>query len=294
MRVGFVCTNFNNAHFTHDAVESLASGSRPDDVRIVVVDNHSREDDVAALVEIGRRFSNVEIVLSPENLGYFRGLNLGIQTLRTSHPDIAHVVIGNNDLTFPSDFVERIQRQAEVLERYAVVAPDIVCADGLHQNPHVLYPISRARRVMWDLYYLAYGPARLIRKLAGITQRLTARLETRHGHELHTTPGPIILGLGACYLLGPEFFRHFDRLYAPTFLMAEEFFLAEQVSAIEQSIYYDPRFVVYHHGAATTGEVPNRRLWAFAKESHRVYKRHLALPFAERRARILRETRDRR
>ena len=110
-------------------------------------------------------------------------------------------------------------------------------------------------------------------------------------HGLHDQPRPIILGLGACYLLGPKFFQHFDLLYAPTFLMGEEFFLAEQVKTIDQSVYYDPRFVVHHHGAATTNEVPSRRLWTLSRDSHHVYKQFLGLSVSEQRDRIMRASR---
>src|SRR6185437_6492043 len=96
-------------------------------------------------------------------------------------------------------------------------------------------------------------------------------------------PGPIEQGYGACYLLGPVFFKHFSRLWAPTFLMQEEFFLYEQLKEIDQLTYYDPRFVVFHHGHATMDHMPSRRQWTISREAHRVYKRYLAMSPAERR-----------
>lgn len=290
MRIGYVCTNYNNSAFTRAAVESLLAGDRPQDVHIVVVDNCSTDSDVASLSAIGRDHPGVEVVLSDRNVGYFPGLNLGLRQLRERHSDIEHVVIGNNDLIFPPDFVSRFQRQAEVFDTWAVVAPDLV-SNELHQNPHVVHPISRARRLVWDIYYRSYPIAYVIKLIAGITRRFSSRQETRPDHDLHRTARPIIAGIGACYFLGPRFFRAFDWLYAPTFLMGEEFFLAEQLKTIDQSVYYDPRFVVLHHGAATTDEVPNRRLWAFARDSHRFYKRFLALSTTEQRDLIQRASR---
>jgi len=282
MKLGFVCTNYNNAAYTRAAIASLCEGGRRSDVRIVVVDNGSRRDDVAPLQGLAREFPDVVLVLQDDNVGYFPGLNIGIQHLRTRFPDVDVLVVGNNDLVFPPGFVESVERYREVFDSWAVVAPDLVTPDGMHQNPHVLHPISRIRRMIWDLYFLSYGAAVLIRLAARMTRGVTAREENARDGELYKTAGPIEQGYGACYLLGPVFFRHFTRLWAPTFLMQEEFFLYEQLKEIGQLTYYDPRFVVHHHAHATMHGVPGRRQWKISQDAHRVYKRYLAMSPVER------------
>lgn len=277
MKVGYVCTSYNNAPITAAAIASLYEGSRPDDVQVVVVDNNSQEHDVDALRAVAREFPRVALVLSPDNIGYFPGLNVGIGHLRTMFPDVRHLVVGNNDLVFPKDFVETVQRHRDVLDVWAVVAPDLVTLDGVHQNPHVLHPISRLRKVVWDLYYLSYAAALVIRQAARVTRPFTIREENSTSSELYKEPGPIEQGYGACYLLGPAFFTHFKELFAPTFMMQEEFFLYEQLKTIGQMMYYDPRFVVYHHGHATLKSLPSRWHWKLSAEAHRVYKRFLAM-----------------
>ena len=287
MKIGYVCTNYNNSGFTRAAIASLLGGTRPGDVRIVVVDNKSSDADVAGLRAIEREFAAVDMLLNPTNDGYFPGLNAGIARLRTAHPAIEHVVIGNNDLVFPDDFVETLERHRDVLDAWAVVAPDIVRADGFHQNPHVLHPIGAFRRLMWDVYYLSRSTAFAIKHAARLSKRVTAREEMHVSHALHYTAGPIEQGFGACYILGPMFFQHFTKLHAPTFLMHEEFFLTEQVRTIGQSVYFDPRFKVHHHDHATTDRLPSRRRWEMARDAHRVYKGYVAMSAAERRARIV-------
>ncbi len=281
-KVGYVCTNYNNAPFTRAAVASLVADGDGRDVRVVVVDNNSSQDDVAALEAMGREFPGVQLVLNQENVGYFPGLNIGLHHLKTRFPDIEHVVVGNNDLTFPEDFVDVLQRHRDVFETWAVVAPDLVTLDGVHQNPHVLYPISKARKLVWDLYYQSYSVALVIRYAARIMSRFTAREENAFESDLYKTAGPIEQGYGACYLLGPVFFKHFDGLCAPTFLMHEEFFLYEQLKRVGQMTYYDPRFIVYHHTHATMGRLPSHRHWMISRESHRVYKRYMRLSPTER------------
>ncbi len=277
MKIGFICTNYNNSSFTRAAIASLHAAGRGADVRVVVVDNLSREEDVAALAAVSQEFPGVDVVLNPENSGYFPGLNIGIHRLRSTFPEISHLVVGNNDLSFPPDFVDTVERKRNVLETWAVVAPDLVTPSGVHQNPHVLHPIGRARKFLWDLYFLAYPTGLLIKHAARLSRRFTVREENDPSSDLHRISGPIEQGYGACYLLGPAFFRHFEQLFAPTFMMQEEFFLGEQLALIGQQTFYDPEFVVRHHGHATTHTLPSQRQWAIGRQSHGVYKAFLRL-----------------
>src|SRR5437870_2482061 len=105
MKIGYVCTNFNNSRYSREAVCSLVR-SIGDQCSIVLVDNNSDRDNVEALKQLAREFQQVDLVLSSDNLGYFRGLNKGIRQLRSAHPEIDIVVVGNNDLIFPADFAE--------------------------------------------------------------------------------------------------------------------------------------------------------------------------------------------
>ena len=283
MRVGFVCTNYNNASYTRAFVDSLAPAGQAGTAHVVLVDNGSRPDDLAAVQQVAEGLDWVEVVPSPENLGYFPGLNVGLCRIRREHPDILHVVVGNNDLVFPAKFLEQVRCCGDVFDRWAVVAPDLVTPEGVHQNPHVAHPIGRLRRAIWDLHYTWYGAAVCIGTAARLTRRFTSRRENLPDHELHEQPGPIEQGYGACYLLGPRFFERFQRLYAPTFLMQEEYFLTEQLRSVDQLTYYEPRIVVQHVGHATMGRVPNRPRWALAREAHRVYKRFERMSQAERR-----------
>ena len=93
-------------------------------------------------------------------------------------------------------------------------------------------------------------------------------------------------GYGACYLLGPMFFRHFRALYAPSFLLQEEYFLFEQLRTIGQLTYYEPSVVVRHRGHATMGALPGRRHWMFSRDAHRLYTAFRRLSDAEKSARI--------
>jgi len=282
-----VCTNYNNALLTRGLVVSLSTGAPASALRVVVVDNCSTSEDRAALRELAQSHPSVDVLEMPENLGYFPGLNAGIRWVRSRYPDVTHLVVGNNDLEFPVGFAELFAAQSGLLERHAVVAPDLVDPHGQHQNPHVLHGIGWLRRQVWDLYFSHFAAAVAVRFAASATRRFTARAENDPRSELHLQPGPIEQGYGACYLLGPKFFRHFDQLCAPTFLMQEEFFLTEQLRLIGQLPYYEPSIRIVHKHHATMSAVPRRRHWELSRAAHRTYKHYLSLSADARRAFII-------
>jgi GT2 family glycosyltransferase len=267
---GFVCVNYNNSPFTRIAVESLSGGcGRP--IPIVVVDNHSSDDDISNLRRIASDFSNVTLLLHESNVGYFGGLNLGIQRIRAKMPELTHIVVGNNDLLFPPEFERSLARNRLSIAEYAVVSPDIVTLDGVHQNPHVIEKISRIREFVYDLYYANYYLARVISRIARATRAFTDRRD----EERWGVGGPIYQGHGACYILGPRFFELFDELCAPSFLMGEELFLSWQLSRKGLRVYYEPGIRVVHQCHASVGRLSSKRIWEISRDAHRIYRKYV-------------------
>jgi GT2 family glycosyltransferase len=107
--------------------------------------------------------------------------------------------------------------------------------------------------------------------LAKLTQRFTDRKD----EQQHAVAQEIRQGYGACYILTPKFFEHFDELWAPTFLMYEEFFLAKQLEDKGFKTYYEPRIMVTHHCHASTGTLPGKFRWQLSKQAHKEYRKYV-------------------
>lgn len=270
MKIGYVCTNYNNSDFTVAAVDSLLRNVGHD-IEVFVVDNASAEAERSKLRPLTHAYASVHLIESPENTGYFRGLNLGLMALRASRPDIEWVVAGNNDLEFPSDFCTSLERLATDLQGHSVVSPDVVTLDGEHQNPHVIAGISKVREIFYDLYYANYHLGRMIYKLAKMFPRVSERSDERQWQVAQ----PIYQGHGSCYILGPRFFRQFQVLWAPTFMMSEEFFLSKQLENVGEQVWYEPRIRVVHHWHGSLEKLPSRTRWDMAREAHREYRKYV-------------------
>lgn len=270
MRIGYVCTNYNNTSYTKGAIESLIQDDGHH-YEIVVVDNKSEPHSARDLAALSEKYPNVDALLMPSNVGYFRGLNAGIHRLRTRHPDIEVLVIGNNDLVFPKGFGDSLMRNLDIVREHAVLAPDITTLDGVHQNPHVITDISKTREFIYDLYYSNYYLATLIQRLSAWTHRFTDRRDEAQ----HEIAQPIYQGHGSCYILGPKFFGHFSELWAPTFMMFEEFFLSKQLKDVGEQVYYEPQIRVTHHCHGSLENIPSRRRWEMARDGHREYRKYV-------------------
>jgi len=272
MDIAYVCTNFNNSALTVSAVKSLrrAKGHR---VRIVVVDNASRPEEVEILRRLSDEDGEVDLIANPENVGYFRGLNIGMKASRTRYPDINWMVVGNNDLDFPADFCDKLERQTGIFRAHSVVSPDVVTLDGEHQNPHVISRISTIREIFYDLYYTNYWLGMFIYKAAKIFPGATRRGD----EDQWQIAQPIYQGHGSCYLLTPKFFLQFEELWSPTFMMSEEMFLSLQLKKVGEQVFYSPEISVTHHWHGSLQDLPSRSRWNMARDAHYEYRKHVKI-----------------
>jgi GT2 family glycosyltransferase len=269
--MGFVFTNFNNSRFTREAIQSITLNEFEGENFIVIVDNNSNSKEKELLKELKSDFPDIQLILNSENFGYFKGLNIGIKYLRLNQQNLDYIVIGNNDLLFQKDFIKSVYSKERIFEQYPVVSPDLITLDGVHQNPHVIKKISKSREFIYDLYYGSYLMAQLISLLAMTTKKITDRNDEKQFGIAQT----IYQGYGACYILGQEFFKHFDQLWAPTFLMGEEFFLSKQLESKKMNIFYEPGIRVIHQEHASVGKIPRKMLWKFSRESHKLYRKYV-------------------
>lgn len=273
MKIGFVFTNYNNSKFTRQVVHSILENENHKDAHIVIVDNNSDFNDIELLNLIKKDYPTINLILNKENSGYFKGLNIGIDYLRNNYHDVNHIIIGNNDLVFPLDFIKIMQSNKAVFKDYAVISPDILTLDGVHQNPHVIEKISFIRELIYDIYYTSYYFSVIIGYLAKVTKWFSDRSD----EEQFEIPQTIYQGYGACYILTPLFFQNFDQLWAPTFLMGEELFLSKQLEDKNLKIFYDPTILVQHHDHATISKLPTKKLWSISRDSHKIYRKYVKL-----------------
>lgn len=270
MKICFVFTNFNNSQLSIQAINSIWKIEGISNPYIIIVDNKSEQSERKILedfVDININ-KNLHVLFLNENIGYFPGLNIGIEFIRNIEKDFKYTIIGNNDLVFQKDLYFKLLNSSDSYVSYPVISPNLVTLNGIHQNPHVLRSTSTLRKLIYDLYFSNYYIAKSILLIARITKKITKRKDS----DNHKCSGVIKMGYGACYILTQTFFSNFNKLYAPSFLMGEEAFLNFQICSKGLEIYYDSNIEILHYDHATIGKIPAKEMWLYSKDSYSLYR----------------------
>ena len=265
MKVAFICVNYNNSKYTLDYISSLNKSSIHE-FEIIVVDNNSSEID---LVKLLKSKLNFKLIKSKTNLGYFKGLNLGLDSIENKD-EYDYTVIGNNDLTFENNFLNKLE-SLELSDDILAIAPNIITLDGVHQNPHVLKRFSKLVKFFHHAYFSNYFIGQLIFKLSDF-YKSKKRIRDRKGNN---TSKEIFMGYGACYILTPAFFKHYNCLDAPVFLMGEEAIFSNQIHKAKGKVYYFPELKLTHKDHASIGRMPSKTLYTISQKSFKIYSKYL-------------------
>jgi GT2 family glycosyltransferase len=265
MKVAFICVNYNNYDVTLDYILNVNKVKAAYDVKIIVLDNASEEYDILNLESRIAQYPDVVLIKSKTNLGYFKGLNLGIEWA-LAHGFHQYQVIGNNDIEFYDDFLVNLE-SLTLDENELVISPDIITINGIHENPHIIGRVSPLRKLMFDIYYSSYYIAKII-NLFYTEERKHKAFDPERKH--------IYMGIGALYILTPNFFRHFNKLWDVLFLFGEEAILAGQISSVNGKILYEPKLKCNHSESSTTSRLDTREKYYIVKESYKIYRKYLS------------------
>lgn len=271
MKTAFICVNYNNSKITQEYVKNVLDIKKNYDVKIIVVDNASQENDIKDLTIYIEDLKNDDVVLlkSEVNLGYFKGLNLGINYIKNIS-EYDYVIIGNNDIIFDNTFFEILESR-NINKSVFVIAPNIIRLDGVHQNPHIVNKFSSIQNIYRKLYFSNFYIGILIQFLYNSVKSNLVK-EDRVNNDKEQV---ILMGYGACYVLTKYFFEAFDELDAPVFLMGEEGILANQVIGGKGITFYCPDLIVNHHDHTSIGKVASKKLYKFSQDSYRFYLKNL-------------------
>ena len=135
-----VTVNWNRAKDTLECVDSLLQGNPGTEV--VVVDNGSTDGSSALLRE---RHPEVTVIESPRNLGYVKGVNMGIRLALGK--GATHVLLINNDAIAHPGMVNDLLGLFERKPTAGIAGPkifyygtDIMWFNGGHFNDLLAFP----------------------------------------------------------------------------------------------------------------------------------------------------------
>lgn len=259
-KVGYVVLHYVATKDTVACVNSIRDTSRKNRYKIVIVDNCSPDNSGAYLQEKYQNCSDVDIVISKENLGFAKGNNLGIRYLREQY-DADFIVVSNNDiLIMQDDFIEKLYTSYE-RQPFDLLGPLVLTADGK-------YTSSPQRKQVWTLEELHQYKNRMedlqkynqmhLRKLYSAFHRTKEESVFTNEDHIHYMKNVQIHG--CFFVLSRLFFEKMDGLDPRTFMYMEEDILYAKLMKAGGTTVYDPSLVVFHQkGRATAVTKKNKQ-----------------------------------
>ena len=223
--LSIITINYNGLEDTCELIESLPKGD--DSIEVIVVDNNSRQDEAS---EIEKRYSQVIVIRSDQNLGFAGGNNLGIQVAHGKYLYFLNTDTIIKKQSFNSNFQPLIDR-LESSGNIGMVCPKIRFTWG--NNP---------------IQYAGYTP------LSPVTLRNWSIGEGEEDHGQYDTPHITPYAHGAAMMVKREIIEKIGLMPECYFLYYEELDWSEMIRRAGYEIWYEPACTVYHKESQTTGK----------------------------------------
>jgi len=249
--VAFIVLHYKALQDTVLCVESILSSQEPDYYRIVIVDNGSGDGSDAVLRDKFGNHPKVELVVSDTNLGFARGMNLGVSWLQADGWNGFAVLLNNDTILSQPGWTALINQKYEQY-RFGALGPDIMDLDGGHRNPFYHIPMTRASitKEIWRmrfsifihffLHNLSFSRGRAVAQTAERPQSTTA--DDVVGCSLQ----------GSCLILSPGYLETYHGLFPGTFLYYEEAALRLLCDRQNLPMVYSPALQIQHTGGVAT------------------------------------------
>ena len=221
--LSIITINYNGLKDTCELIDTLPLNDET--IEVIVVDNASTQDEAT---EIEKRYQQVKVIKSDENLGFAGGNNLGIQAAHGKY-----LFFLNNDtlLPQPSSLSLLINRLASS-DQIGMVCPKIKFSWGDHR-----------------IQYAGYTP------LSKITLRNKSIGFGEQDNGQYDTPHPTPYAHGAAMMVKREVIEKVGMMPECYFLYYEELDWSMMIRRAGYEIWYEPACTIFHKESQTTGQM---------------------------------------
>ncbi|MGD0340956.1 MAG: glycosyltransferase, partial [Bacteroidales bacterium] len=248
----FVILHYQTKTDTIECVNSILTNITNPGVKIIVVDNGSPNGSGVELKELFKDNDKVEVLLSPDNLGFTGGNNIGFRYARHQCKADFIAMINNDTIIRQQNFIDAIINKF-IKSPFHLLGPDIVTMSGKHQNPvfnklsslkAVQNYIKHYRKVLFLNYLGLDTILEKIKKLffpeSGIHIE-NIRKEIDHSSEQEGVPLH-----GSAIVFSGLYIQKYEGLYPGPFMYGEEAILDYFVKKDKLISVYWPGVIVLH------------------------------------------------
>jgi GT2 family glycosyltransferase/lipopolysaccharide/colanic/teichoic acid biosynthesis glycosyltransferase len=251
VEVSIVIVSYNSRGVLGPCLESLKRQSLFATTEVVVVDNASSDGTPAMVRE---RYPWVRLIAGRKNLGFSRGVNIGIREARGRY-----FLILNPDTVVRRDSIERLVEFAKSTPEAGIIGPKLVYEDGTLQY-------SCRRFYTWKVLVLRRT---VLGKIFKNSRHLAEHLMLDFDHE---TTREVDWLLGACLLVRREAVESVGLLDERFFLYFEDVDWCFRMKHKGWKVFYHPASVVIHtYARGSAQSVINRSVIAHLASLVRYY-----------------------
>lgn len=243
--ISLITINYNQTVVTCDLLESTRSLTYPR-FEIIVVDNGSREDPTESIQR--GNYPNVTVVVSPENLGFSGGNNLGIR-----HAQGDYYFLLNNDTIVTPNLLDQLLAPFYQDSTIGVTCPKI----RFYDQPTIIQ-------------YAGYHP---LNQYTGRTWAI-GLMEPDLGQ--HDQPGMTYFAHGAAMLVSRDVLERAGSLDDSFFLYYEELDWSARIRRAGFQIYYQAEALIYHRESMSVGKANSLKVYYHTRNRLWFMRRNVA------------------
>ncbi len=240
--------------------QSLADSAKEGtqlDAKVWVVDNNSA-DGTPAMVQA--QFPQIELIASPENLGFAGGNNLALEQAMVSRP--RYLLLLNPDTVVRGRALETLIQFMDRTPTAGMAGARLVYGDGGFQHSAFRFP--GLAQIAIDLFPL---PTRLHET------RLNGRYP-REWYAAGASPFPIDHPLGATMMVRREVVETVGLMDTSFYMYCEEIDWAMRVRAGSWEVFCVPAAEVAHYAGQSTTQVRAESFVNLWQSRYQLYRKH--------------------
>lgn len=273
-----VTVNYKSESSTLALLASLERLNGFSSLEVILVDNCSGEGSLERLRTAIAPLSNVELIESATNLGYFGAAKLACDHyLAQGHGLPNWIIVCNHDVVIEDrDFLDKLC--ARDPDSCGVAAPRITVSDtGIEQNPFMARRPSLWRRSTMRFYSSWYPCAVIWDWLSRVKQHSRSLMRGKSSIRKFDEHGrSIYAGHGAFLIFSRKFFQAGGYLDDSLFLFGEEIATAEICRSLNLPVIYDPSLQVLHDEHQSVGVGMSRTAYSYHRRAVRhVFSKYL-------------------
>lgn len=223
-KVAIVVLNFNTSGFLKKYLPAIIDCNYQNK-EIWVIDNASVDDSLEVLA---KEFSNIKILVTPQNMGYAGGYAWGLPQIEADF-----FALVNTDVAVTPDWLVHLVYKAQENPNIAAVQPKLLDLKNIEY-----FEYAGASGGFID--YLGYPYCR---------GRIFHTIEKDQGQ--YNDSRPIFWASGACFLIKCEAYNKVGGLDADLFAHMEEIDLCWRLNQNGYEVWVEPKSEVYHLGGGT-------------------------------------------